>query len=51
VHFLAAINPDSSGLILQLFLAAGLAAPFFMRDQIGRVVRNLRRGKHHDGAS
>ncbi len=51
MHFLAAINPDSASVIIQLFIAAGLAAPFFMRDQISRVFRNVRRGKHHDGAS
>lgn len=51
MHFFAAINPDSGGVIIQLFIAAGLAAPFFMRDQISRFVRGLRRGKPHDRAS
>jgi hypothetical protein len=52
VHsFLAYIDPGSGSLIIQAVIATALAVPFFLREQIGRVVRNLRRGKPHDRVS
>ena len=43
-HFLAYIDPGSGSLIFQAVIATLLAVPFFLRQQIARVVRNLRRG-------
>jgi hypothetical protein len=52
VHsFLAYIDPGSGSLIIQAIIATALAVPFFLREQIGRFVRSLRRGKPHDRAS
>lgn len=48
---LAYIDPGSGSLIIQAVIATALAVPFFMREQIGRFVRSLRRGKPHDRAS
>lgn len=49
--FLADIDPASGSVIIQAVIATALAVPFFMRDQISRFVRGLRRGKPHDRAS
>lgn len=43
-HLLAYIDPGSGSLIFQAIIATALAVPFFLRQQIARVVRNLRRG-------
>jgi hypothetical protein len=52
VHsFLAYIDPGSGSLIIQAVIATALAVPFFLREQIGRFVRSIRRGKPHDRAS
>lgn len=45
---LAYIDPGSGSLIIQAIIATALAVPFFMREQIGRVVRSLRRTKPND---
>lgn len=52
VHpFLADIDPASGSLIIQALIAMALAIPFFMRDQISRLVRSLRRVKPRDPAA
>lgn len=48
---LAYIDPGSGSLIIQAVIATALAVPFFLREQIGRALRGLRRGKPHDRAS
>lgn len=49
--FLAYIDPGSGSLIIQAVIATALAVPFFLREQIGRFVLKIRRGKPHDRAS
>ena len=39
----AYIDPGSGSLIIQALIATIVAIPFFFRQQIGRVVRTLRR--------
>jgi len=39
----AYIDPGSGSLIIQAVIATIVAIPFFFRQQIGRVVRTLRR--------
>jgi hypothetical protein len=39
---LAYIDPGSGSLIIQVVIASLLAVPFFMRQQISRVVRTIR---------
>jgi hypothetical protein len=39
----AYIDPGSGSLIIQAVIASVVAIPFFFRQQIGRVVRMLRR--------
>jgi hypothetical protein len=51
LSFLANIDPGSGSVIIQAVIATALAVPFFMREEIGRVVRRLRRGKPHDRSS
>jgi hypothetical protein len=52
VHsLLAYIDPGSGSLIIQAVIATALAVPFFLREQIGRVLRSLRRDKTNDRAS
>jgi hypothetical protein len=51
LSLLAYIDPGSGSLIIQAVIATALAVPFFLREQIGRVVRSLRRGKSHDRVS
>ena len=43
-HILAYIDPGSGSLIIQAAIATVVAIPFFFRQQIGRVVRIVRRG-------
>ncbi len=43
-QLLAYIDPGSGSLIFQAIIATLLAVPFFLRQQIARVARNLRRG-------
>ena len=43
-QFLAYIDPGSGSLIIQAVIATIVAVPFFFRQQIGRVVRAVRRG-------
>ncbi|HKG58050.1 MAG TPA: hypothetical protein VKA85_12455 [Candidatus Limnocylindrales bacterium] len=43
-HLLAYIDPASGSLIFQAVIATLLAVPFFLRTQIARVVRGIRRG-------
>jgi hypothetical protein len=42
--FLAYIDPGSGSLIIQAVIATIVAVPFFFRQQIGRIVRAIRRG-------
>jgi hypothetical protein len=42
-HLLAYIDPGSGSLIIQAVIAGVVAIPFFFRQQIGRVVRVIRR--------
>ena len=42
-HLLAYIDPGSGSLIIQAVIAGLVAIPFFFRQQIGRVVRAVRR--------
>lgn len=44
-HFLAYIDPGSGSLIIQAVIATIVAVPFFFRQQIGRIVRAVRRGE------
>ena len=48
---LAYIDPGSGSLIIQAVIATALAVPFFLREQIGRFVRQIRRGKSDDKTS
>lgn len=50
-HVLAYIDPGSGSLIIQAVIAAIIAVPLFFREQIGRVVRTVRRGKSDDRTS
>ena len=43
-HVLAYIDPGSGSLIIQAVIATIVAVPFFFRQQIGRVLRTVRRG-------
>jgi hypothetical protein len=43
-HLLAYIDPGSGSLIIQAVIATIVAVPFFFREQIGRLVRTVRRG-------
>jgi hypothetical protein len=42
-HVLAYIDPGSGSLAIQALIAALVAAPFVLRNQIGRVVAKFRR--------
>jgi hypothetical protein len=42
-HLVAYIDPGSGSLIIQALIASLVAIPFFFRQQIGRVVRAVRR--------
>ncbi len=44
-HLLAYIDPGSGSLIIQAVIATIVAVPFFFRQQIGRLVRTVRRGE------
>jgi hypothetical protein len=46
----AYIDPGSGSLIIQAVIASVVAIPFFFRQQIGRVVRMLRRADVPDEA-
>jgi hypothetical protein len=50
-HVLAYIDPGSGSLIVQAIIATVIAVPFFLREQIGRFIRGVRRGKPNDKAS
>ena len=41
---LAYIDPGSGSLIIQAVIAGIVAVPFFFRQQIGRIIRTVRRG-------
>src|SRR3954453_19965634 len=43
-HLLPYIDPAAGSLIFQAVIATLLAVPFFLRTQIARVVRGIRRG-------
>ena len=43
LNLLAYIDPGSGSLVIQAVIATLVAVPFFFRQQIGRVVRTLRR--------
>ena len=43
-QLLAYIDPGSGSLIIQAVIATIVAIPFFFRQQIGRVIRAVRRG-------
>lgn len=45
-HILAYIDPGSGSLIIQAAIATVVAIPFFFRQQIGRVLRAVRRGQN-----
>ena len=49
-HFLAYIDPGSGSLIIQAVIATVVAIPFFFRQQIGRVLRAVRRGEDESPA-
>jgi len=40
---LAYIDPGSGSLFIQVLIATILAVPYFLRTQIGRVIRTIRR--------
>jgi hypothetical protein len=42
---LAYIDPGSGSLLIQVLIASILAVPYFLRTQIGRAVRVIRRQK------
>ena len=42
---LAYIDPGSGSLFIQVLIATILAVPYFLRTQIGRAVRAIRRPK------
>jgi hypothetical protein len=44
MDFLAYIDPGSGSLIIQAVIATIVAVPFFFRQQIGRLVRSVRKG-------
>ena len=44
-HLLAYIDPGAGSLIVQAVIATLIAVPFFLREQIARVVRGLKRDK------
>lgn len=46
---LAYIEPGSGSLIIQAVIAGLIAAPFFLRTQIGAFVRRLRRTRSRSG--
>jgi hypothetical protein len=48
---LAYIDPGSGSLIIQAVIASVVAIPFFFRQQIGRVVRMIRRDGSADDAA
>lgn len=50
-QLLAYIDPGTGSLIIQAAIATVLAVPFFLREQIGRFVRQIRRGKSNDQSS
>ena len=45
MDFLAYIDPGSGSLIIQAVIASVVAIPFFFRQQIGRLLRTVRRGE------
>jgi hypothetical protein len=53
--FLAYIDPGSGSLIIQAAIAAVIAIPVFLRSQIARAYRAIRRSGHEsaggDGAA
>lgn len=40
---LAYIDPGTGSLVIQAVIATAIAVPFFFRQQIGRILRALRR--------
>jgi hypothetical protein len=38
----AYIDPGSGSMVFQMLIAAALAVPFFLREQIGRGINRLR---------
>lgn len=42
--FIAYIDPGSGSLIIQALIASIVAIPFFFREQIGRLLRAVRKG-------
>jgi hypothetical protein len=47
---LAYIDPGSGSMVFQMLIAAALAVPFFLREQIGRGINKLR-GRGDDRSS
>jgi hypothetical protein len=44
----AYIDPSSGSLIIQAAIAALIAIPIFLRSQVGRAIRALRRSGDHE---
>ena len=44
-QFLAYIDPGAGSLIIQAVIAGIVAVPFFFRQQIGRLLRTVRRAE------
>jgi hypothetical protein len=42
VMILAYIDPGSGSMVFQMLIAAALAVPFFLREQIGRGIDRIR---------
>ena len=45
LSLIAYIDPGSGSLIIQAVIATVIAVPFFFRQQIGRLLRTVRRGE------
>ena len=50
-HLLLYIDPGSGSLIIQAVIATIVAVPFFFRQQIGRVLRMVRRDGSADASA
>ena len=47
----AYIDPGSGSLIIQVAIAAIIAIPIFLRTQVARAIRSLRRSDDHEPTS
>jgi hypothetical protein len=50
-HLLAYIDPGSGSLIISAVIATVFAVPYFLRQQIARIVRTFRGDKSDGSAS